>query len=187
MTSIAEIKTDAETRMGKCVEALRNELQRLRTGRASTALVDHLKVNYYGTETPLTQVATVAIADARSLTITPWEKSMVGPVEKAILASDLGLTPTTAGQIIRINLPALTEQRRKELAKHVAHEGETAKVAIRNVRRDAIQHVKDLLKEKKVTEDEERRAEEDIQKLTDKWVKEVDNVTRAKEQELMAL
>jgi ribosome recycling factor len=187
MTSIAEIKTDAESRMGKCVEALRHELQRLRTGRASTALVDHIKVNYYGTETPLTQVATVAIADARSLTITPWEKSMVGPVEKAILASDLGLTPTTAGQLIRINLPALTEQRRKELAKHVAHEGETAKVAIRNVRRDAMQHVKDLLKDRKVTEDEERRAEEDIQKLTDKWVKEVDNVTRAKEQELMAL
>lgn len=187
MATIADIKTDAETRMSKSVEALRNELQRLRTGRASTALVDHLKVSYYGTEMPITQVATVAIADARSLTITPWEKSMVGPVEKAILASDLGLTPTTAGQLIRINLPALTEQRRKELAKHVAHEGENAKVAIRNVRRDAMQHVKDLLKERKVTEDEERRAEEDIQKLTDKWVKEVDVVTRAKEQELMAL
>lgn len=187
MATIADIKKDAETRMGKCVEALKHELQRLRTGRASTALVDHLKVNYYGSEVPLTQVATVSIADARSLTITPWEKNMVGPVEKAILASDLGLTPTTAGQLIRINLPALTEQRRKELAKHVAHEGENAKVAIRNVRRDAMQHVKDLLKERKVTEDEERRAEEDIQKLTDKWVKEVDGVTRAKEQELMAL
>ena len=187
MATIADIKTDAETRMNKCVEALRHELQRLRTGRASTALVDHLKVNYYGTEMPITQVATVAIADARSITITPWEKSMVGPVEKAILASDLGLTPTTAGQLIRINLPALTEQRRKELAKHVAHEGENAKIAIRNVRRDAMQNVKDLLKERKVTEDEERRAEEDIQKLTDKWVKEVDVVTRAKEQELMAL
>jgi ribosome recycling factor len=127
------------------------------------------------------------VSDARTLTITPWEKNMVGPVEKAILASDLGLTPTTAGTVIRINMPALTEQRRKELAKHVAHEGENAKVAIRNVRRDAIQHVKDLLKERKITEDEERKAEEDIQKLTDRFVKDVDGVVKAKEQELMQL
>lgn len=184
---IANIKKDAEVRMHKSVDALKHELQRLRTGRASTALVEHLKVPYYGNDVPLSQVANVAVSDARSLTITPWEKNMVGPVEKAILASDLGLTPTTAGVVIRINLPALTEERRKELGKHVHHEGEAAKVAIRNVRRDAMQHVKDLLKERKVTEDEERRAEEDIQKLTDKFVKDVDGVVQAKEKELMSV
>ena len=175
-----EIKSDAQTRMGKCVDALRHELQRLRTGRASTALVETIRVSYYGTDMPLSQVATVAVADARSLTITPWEKQMVGPVEKAILGSDLGITPTTAGTVIRINLPPLTEERRKDLAKHVAHEGETAKVAIRNVRRDALQHVKDLHKQKKITEDE-------VQKLTDRFIKEVDTVVKAKEDELMAL
>ncbi len=182
-----EIKSDAQTRMGKCVDALRHELQRLRTGRASTALVETIRVSYYGTDMPLSQVATVAVADARSLTITPWEKQMVGPVEKAILGSDLGITPTTAGTVIRINLPPLTEERRKDLAKHVAHEGETAKVAIRNVRRDALQHVKDLHKQKKITEDEERRAEDEVQKLTDRFIKEVDTVVKAKEDELMAL
>ena len=182
-----EIKNDAQTRMGKCVDALRHELQRLRTGRASTALVETIRVSYYGTDMPLSQVATVAVADARSLTITPWEKQMVGPVEKAILGSDLGITPTTAGTVIRINLPPLTEERRKDLAKHVAHEGETAKVAIRNVRRDALQHIKDLHKQKKITEDEERRAEDDVQKLTDRFIKEVDTVVKAKEDELMAL
>jgi ribosome recycling factor len=184
---LANIKQDAQQRMTKSVEALRHELQRLRTGRASTALVEHLKVSYYGSDVPLSQVASVVVADARSLTITPWEKNMVQAVEKAILASDLGLTPTTAGMTIRINLPALTEQRRKELSKHVAHEGENAKVAIRNIRRDAMHHVKELLKDKKITEDEERRAEEDVQKLTDKFVKDVDVVTKAKEDELMAL
>ncbi|HQW65301.1 MAG: ribosome recycling factor [Xanthomonadales bacterium] len=184
---IANIKKDAETRMHKSVDALKHELQRLRTGRASTALVEHLKVPYYGNDVPLSQVANVAVSDARSLTITPWEKSMVGAVEKAILGSDLGLTPTTAGVVIRINLPALTEERRKELGKHVHHEGEAAKVAVRNVRRDAMQQVKDLLKDKKITEDEERRAEEDIQKLTDRFVKDVDGVVQAKEKELMAV
>ena len=182
-----DIKNDAQQRMAKSVEALRHELQRLRTGRASTALVEHLKVNYYGSDVPLSQVANVAVSDARSLTITPWEKNMVQPIEKAIMASDLGLNPTTAGTVIRINLPALTEERRKELSKHVAHEGENAKVAIRNIRRDAIQHVKELLKDKKITEDEERRAEEDVQKLTDKFVKDVDGVVKTKEDELMAL
>ena len=184
---IANIKKDAETRMHKSVDALKHELQRLRTGRASTALVEHLKVPYYGNDVPLSQVANVAVSDARSLTITPWEKSMVGAVEKAILGSDLGLTPTPAGVVIRINLPALTEERRKELGKHVHHEGEAAKVAVRNVRRDAMQQVKDLLKDKKITEDEERRAEEDIQKLTDRFVKDVDGVVQAKEKELMAV
>jgi ribosome recycling factor len=182
-----DIKSDAQQRMTKSVEALKHDLQRLRTGRASTALIEHLKVNYYGTDVPITQVANVAIADARSITITPWEKNMVQAVEKSILASDLGLNPTTAGTVIRINLPPLTEERRKELSKHVAHEGENAKVAIRNVRRDAMQHVKELLKDKKITEDEERRAEEDVQKLTDKFVKDVDGVVKAKEDELMAL
>ena len=182
-----DIKNDAQQRMTKSVEALRHELQRLRTGRASTALVEHLKVSYYGSDVPLSQVANVAVSDARSLTITPWEKNMVQPIEKAIMASDLGLNPTTAGTVMRINLPALTQERRKELSKHVAHEGENAKVAIRNVRRDAIQHIKELLKDKKITEDEERRAEEDVQKLTDKFVKDVDGVVKAKEDELMAL
>jgi len=182
-----DIKQDAQQRMTKSVEALRHELQRLRTGRASVALVDHLKVNYYGSDVPLTQVANIAVADARSLTITPWEKTMVQPIEKAILASDLGLNPTTAGTVIRLNMPPLTEERRKELAKHVAHEGENAKVAVRNIRRDAMHHVKELLKDKKITEDEERRAEDDVQKLTDRFVKEVDAVAKAKEDELMAL
>lgn len=185
--SLAEIKTDAQTRMNKSVESLRQELTKLRTGRATTAIVDHLKVNYYGSDMPLSQVATVAVADARSLVITPWEKPMVAAVEKAILASDLGLTPNTAGQIIRINLPPLTEQRRKELSKHVHGEGEDSKIAIRNVRRDAIQHVKEMLKEKTATEDEVRRCEEEIQKITDKAVKDIDDVVKAKEQELMAV
>jgi len=170
---LANIKQDAQQRMTKSVDALKHELTRLRTGRASTALVETLKVNYYGSDVPISQVANIAVADARSLTITPWEKNMVQAVEKAILASDLGLTPTTAGTVIRLNLPALTAERRKELAKHVAHEGENTKVAIRNIRRDAMHHVKELLKDKKITEDEERRAEEDVQKLTDKFVKDV--------------
>jgi ribosome recycling factor len=185
--SINDIKKDAQTRMAKCVDAFRHELTKLRTGRASTALVDHLKVNYYGSDMPLSQVATIAVTDARSLTITPWEKAMVGPVEKAILASDLGLTPNTAGQVIRINLPPLTEERRKELSKHVHHEGENSKVAIRNIRRDAIQHVKEMLKEKTATEDDVRRGEDEIQKITDKAVKDIDDVVKAKEQELLAV
>ncbi|GIX35381.1 MAG: ribosome-recycling factor [Lysobacteraceae bacterium] len=184
---IQDIKKDAETRMQKSVESLRHDLTKLRTGRASTALVENLKVSYYGSEVPLSQVANVAVADARTLTITPWEKNMVGVVEKAIFASDLGLTPNTAGQTIRINLPPLTEERRKELSKHVAHEGENAKVAVRNIRRDAMHQVKELLKSKQITEDEERRAEEEIQKLTDRYVKEIDGVVKDKEAELMAI
>lgn len=182
-----DIKKDAQTRMAKSVEAFRHDLQKVRTGRASTALVDHLKVNYYGSDMPLTQVASVAVTDSRSITITPWEKQMVGAVEKAILASDLGLTPNTAGTVIRLNIPALTEERRRELAKVVHAGGEDAKVAIRNVRRDANNQVKELLKEKKVTEDEAARSETDIQKLTDDAIKQVDEVVKSKEQELMAL
>ncbi|SFK27849.1 ribosome recycling factor [Lysobacter sp. cf310] len=182
-----DIKKDAQTRMAKSVEAFRHDLTRVRTGRASTALVDHLKVNYYGSDMPLSQVASVAISDARTLMITPWEKQMVGPVEKAILASDLGLTPNTAGTVIRINLPALTEERRKELSKHVHSEGENAKVAIRNIRRDANHQVKELLKDKQITEDEAGRSETEIQKITDSAIKDVDEVIKAKEQELMAV
>lgn len=182
-----DIKKETQTRMTKCVDTFKHDLTLLRTGRATTAIVDHLKVNYYGSDMPLSQVATVTVADARTLMITPWEKAMVGPVEKAIMTSDLGLNPNTAGQVIRINLPPLTEERRKELSKHVHHEGETAKVAIRGVRRDGIQHVKELLKEKKATEDEARRSEEEIQKLTDKYVKDIDDAVKAKEQELMAV
>ena len=182
-----DIQKDAQTRMAKSVEAFRHDLTKVRTGRASTALVDHLKVNYYGSEMPLTQVASIAVSDARTLTITPWEKQMVSAVEKAILASDLGLTPNTSGTVIRINLPALTEQRRKELSRHVHAGGEDAKVAIRNIRRDANHQVKELLKDKQVTEDEAGRSETDIQKITDDAIKGVDEVVKAKEQELMAV
>ncbi|MEN1926213.1 ribosome recycling factor [Luteimonas qiangzhengi] len=182
-----EIKKDAQTRMNKSIESLRNDMAKIRTGRASTALLDQLKVNYYGSDMPLSQVATVAVSDARTLTITPWEKQMVGPVEKAILASDLGLNPNTSGTTIRINLPALTEERRRELAKVVNNEGENAKIAIRNIRRDANQQAKDLLKEKEISEDDERRSEDEIQKITDQAIKGVDEVVKAKEQELMAV
>ena len=182
-----EIKKDAQTRMAKSVDALRHTLVKVRTGRATTALVDHLKVNYYGSDMPLSQVASVAVADARSLTITPWEKQMVGAVEKAILASDLGLTPNTAGTVIRLNIPPLTEERRKDLTKVVHHEGEDAKVAIRNIRRDANHQVKELLKDKQITEDDASRSEQEIQKITDAAIKDVDEVVKAKEQELMAV
>jgi ribosome recycling factor len=182
-----DIKSDAQTRMGKSIDSLKHELTRLRTGRASTALVEGIRVPAYGSEMPLNQVASIALGDARSIIITPFDKSLVGPVEKAIMASDVGITPTTAGTVIRLNMPPLTEERRRELAKHVAHEGENAKIAIRNVRRDAMQKVKDLLKDKQITEDDERRADDEIQKLTDRFVKDVDAVVKAKEDELMAM
>jgi ribosome recycling factor len=182
-----DIKNDTQTRMGKSIESLKHDLTRIRTGRASTALVDGIKVSYYGSDMPLTQVASVSLSDARTILITPWEKTMVAPIEKALMASDLGITPTTAGTVIRLNMPALTEERRRDLAKHVGHEGENAKIAIRNVRRDALQQVKDLLKEKLITEDDESRVDDEIQKLTDRAVKDVDAVVKAKEEELMAL
>ena len=184
---ISDIHKDAQARMNKSIEALRHDLVKVRTGRASTALVEHIRVNYYGSDVPLSQVASVAVVDARSLTITPWEKQIVGAVEKAILASDLGLTPNTAGTVIRLNMPALTEERRKDLSKHVHGAGEDTKVAIRNIRRDANHQVKELLKDKQITEDESARSEADIQKITDKAIKDVDDVVRAKEQELMAV
>ena len=182
-----EIKKDAQTRMAKSVDALKHELSSIRTGRASTGLVDNLKVNYYGSDIPLNQVATVTVSDARSLTITPWEKAMVGPVEKAILASNLGFTPNTLGQVIRINLPPLTEERRKDLIKHVHGEAENAKISVRNIRRDGITGVKDLLKEKTISEDDARRSEDEVQKITDKFVKDIDDVAKAKEHELLAV
>ena len=182
-----DIKKDAQTRMAKSIEALRHNLVKVRTGRASTGLVDSIKVSAYGSEVPLSQVAAVSVSDSRSLVIQPWDKAMVGVIEKALLASDLGLTPNTAGTTIRLNLPALTEERRKELTKVVHGEGEDAKVAIRNIRRDANQQVKELLKDKSVTEDDVRRSEDDIQKITDKAIKDVEEVVKAKEQELMAV
>lgn len=182
-----DIKNDAEIRMGKSIDSLKHDLTRIRTGRASTSLVDNIRVSYYGSETPLTQVASVSLSDARTILVTPWEKNMVGPIEKALMASNLGITPTTAGTVIRLNMPALTEERRKELAKQVGAEGENAKIAIRNVRRDALQQVKDLLKEKQITEDDDRRFDDEIQKLTDSAVKDVDGVVKVKEEELMAL
>ena len=182
-----EIKKDAQARMAKSIEALRHNLVKVRTGRANAGLVDSIKVNYYGSEMPLSQVASVSVADARSIVITPWEKQMVGPVEKAILASDLGLTPNTAGTVIRLNIPALTEERRKDLAKVVHGEGEDAKVAIRNIRRDANHQVKELLKDKQITEDDASRTETEIQKITDGAIKDVDEVIKGKEAELMSV
>ena len=182
---LEDIKKDAAERMGKCVIAYRNELKRLRTGRASTGLLEHIRVEYYGSDVPLQQVANVAVEDARTLTIVPWEKQMVSVIEKAIMKSDLGLTPATAGTVIRVPLPALTEERRRDLTKVVRHEAENARVAIRNVRRDVMHELKEMLREKLVSEDDDRRAQEEVQKLTDKYVAEVDHVLADKEKELM--
>lgn len=182
---LQDINKDAAERMGKSVEALRSELKKLRTGRAHTSLLDHITVEYYGSDVPLSQVANIGIEDSRTLTITPWERSMVQPVEKAIMTSDLGLNPNTAGTVIRVPLPPLTEERRRDMGKVVRHEGENAKVAIRNIRRDALHTVKELLKEKDITEDEDRRAHDDIQQLTDKYIGQVDKVVEEKEQELL--
>lgn len=182
---IDDILKDADARMGKSIEALKNELTKLRTGRAHTSLLDHITVDYYGTETALNQVATVSVADARMLTVTPWEKNMVQAVEKAIMSSNLGLNPATSGTVIRVPLPALTEERRRDMIKVVRAEGEQAKVAIRNIRRDAIGDFKDLLKEKEISEDQQHQAEAAIQKITDKRTAEVDAVLEIKEKDLM--
>ncbi len=184
---IEDIKKDADTRMHKSIEALRQEFSKLRTGRAHTSLLDHITVSYYGSDVPLSQVANVGVEDSRTLTITPWEKNMVQPIEKAIMTSDLGLNPATAGTVIRVPLPPLTEERRKDMVRLVRHEAEGAKVAIRNIRRDANHHIKELLKEKEISEDEDRRAEEEIQKLTDKYVAQVDELLAAKEADLMSV
>ncbi len=182
---IDDIIQDAKGRMAKSVETLRHELTKLRTGRAHTSLLDHFTVDYYGSEVPLKQVANVNVEDARTLIVTPWEKPMVAVIEKAILKSDLGLNPNTAGTVMRIPLPPLTEERRRDMIKVVRHEAEGARVAIRNIRRDANNDLKELLKEKEISEDEERRAQEQIQKLTDQAVADVEKVLQAKEAELM--
>ncbi len=184
---INEIQEDARTRMDKSIESLRQELTKLRTGRAHTSLLDHIHVSYYGSEVPLNQVANVNVLDPRTLGVTPYEKTMVQEVEKAILNSDLGLNPASAGTLIRVPLPALTEERRKDLIRVVRHEAEQARVAVRNIRRDAIHSLKELLKEKEISEDEEHRAQDRIQKLTDEKVAEVDKVLEAKEKDLMEI
>jgi ribosome recycling factor len=184
---IDEIKQDAKTRMAKSVEALKHELAKLRTGRASTALLDHIKVDYYGTPTPVAQLASVSVADARTLAVQPWDKSVVSAVEKAIRDSDLGLNPATAGEVIRVPLPPLTEERRREMTKLVKSEGENAKVAIRNIRRDANSHLKELVKNKEAAEDEEKRAQDEVQKLTDKYIAEVDQLVEVKEKDIMEI
>jgi ribosome recycling factor len=182
---LEDIKKDAAERMAKCVAALKNELKKLRTGRASTSLLEHVRVDYYGSEVPLQQVANVAVEDSRTLTVVPWEKQLVPAIEKAIMKSDLGLNPATAGTVIRVPLPALTEERRRDLTKVVRTEGEAARVAIRNVRRDVMHELKEMLKEKLISEDVERKAHDEVQKLTDKYVAEVDHVLAEKEKELM--
>ena len=182
---LEDIKKDAVERMQKCVASLKNELKKLRTGRAHTSLLEHIRVEYYGTEVPLQQVANIAVEDARTLTVTPWEKSMVQPVEKAIMKSDLGLMPNTAGTVIRVPMPPLTEERRRDLTKVVRHEAENARVAVRNVRRDVMNELKEMLKEKLLSRDDDRRAHEEVQKLTDKHVAEIDHVLADKEKELM--
>ncbi len=182
---IEDIKKDASVRMGKSIDSLKQELTKLRTGRAHTSLLDHITVEHYGNEVPLNQAANVNVGDPRTLTVTPWEKDMVAAIEKAIMKSDLGLMPTTAGTVIRIPLPPMTEERRKEMIKVVKSEGENGKIAIRNIRRDAISDVKELLKEKEITEDEERQTADEIQKLTDKYVAEVDSIVGVKEKDLL--
>ena len=182
---IDDITKDAEQRMQQSVDHLKVELTKLRTGRAHTSLLDHLRVDFYGSDVPISQAASVSVSDARTITVQPWDKAMVAVIEKSIMESDLGLNPNTVGTTIRIVLPQLTEERRKELTKIVGHEGEHAKVAIRNVRRDANHHAKDLQKEKEISEDDERRAETMIQQLTDKYVAQVDAVVKTKEEELM--
>ncbi len=182
---IREIVKDAGIRMGKSVESLKQALVKVRTGRAHPSLLDHLVVDYYGSDVPISQVANINVEDARTLMISPWEKQMVQAIEKAIMKSDLGLNPATAGTTIRIPMPPLTEETRRDLVKVVRQDGEAAKVAIRNIRRDANSDFKSLLKEKDISEDEERGAEEEVQQLTDKYVSEVDKVLAEKEKDLM--
>jgi ribosome recycling factor len=184
---IAEIRKTAEQKMSKTVEALKGDYQKVRTGRAHTGLLDHVTVDYYGTFLPISQCANVTLGDARTINVQPWEKKMVQVIEKAIRDSDLGLNPATSGEVIRVPMPPLTEERRRDLIKVVRHEAENARVAIRNVRRDANDHLKKLLKGHEISEDDERRALEDLQKLTDRWIGEVDRVLQAKEADLLAI
>jgi ribosome recycling factor len=185
--SIAEIRKSTEQKMIKSIEALKHDLAKIRTGRAHAGLLDHIQVDYYGAMVPLSQVANVGLGDARTITVQPWEKKMVPVVEKAIRESDLGLNPSTSGDLIRVPMPALTEERRKELTKVVRHEGENAKVAVRNLRRDAITHLKEMLKKKEVSEDDEHRAQDDIQKLTDRFIGDIDKIVTEKEKEILTV
>jgi ribosome recycling factor len=184
---IAEIRKSAEQKMQKSLEALKLDLGKVRTGRAHTGLLDHITVDYYGSPTVINQVANVTLADARTITVAPWEKKMLGAIEKAIRNSDLGLNPVTVGELIRVPMPPLTEERRRDLTRIVKHEAETARVAMRNIRRDANAHLKELLKEKKIAEDEERRGQDEIQKLTDRYIAEIEKALQTKEAELMAI
>ena len=185
--NIPDLKKQSEQKMGKSLETLKNDLGKVRTGRAHTGLLDHIQVDYYGAMVPIAQVANLTLADARTITVQPWEKKMAGVIEKAIRDSDLGLNPSTMGEFIRVPMPALTEERRREMAKLVKSEGESAKVAIRNIRRDANNHLKDALKAKTVSEDEEKRAQDDIQKLTDRFIADVDKAVAEKEKELLSV
>jgi ribosome recycling factor len=184
---ISDLKKSAEQKMQKSLESLKADLAKVRTGRAHTGILDHVMVDYYGSPTAINQIANITLVDSRTIGVAPWEKKMVGAVERAIRDSDLGLNPASQGDLIRVPMPALTEERRKELIKVVKHEGEGAKVAIRNIRRDANAHLKDLLKDKEISEDDDRRAQEDIQKITDRYVADVDKMLQVKETELMAI
>ena len=185
--AIADIKKQASEKMAKSLDTLKHDLAKVRTGRAHTGLIDHLRVDYYGSEMPINQVANVTLSDARTISIQPFEKKMVQAVEKAIRDSDLGVNPATSGDVIRVPMPALTEERRRELTKIVKHEGENAKVAVRNIRRDAIQHLKELLKNSEVGEDDEKRAADEVQKMTDKSIADIDKAVAEKERDLMAV
>jgi ribosome recycling factor len=185
--NIADIRKQATEKMGKSVEALKHDLAKVRTGRAHTGLIDHLRVDYYGSEVPINQVGNVTLSDARTISVQPFEKKMVQVIEKAIRDSDLGVNPATSGDVIRIPMPALTEERRRELTKIVKHEGENAKVAVRNVRRDAIQHLKELLKNSEVSEDDEKRAQDEVQKMTDKSIADIDRLVAEKEKDVMSV
>ena len=184
---LEELKQDAQQRMTKSIESLRTELSKLRTGRAHTSLLDHVMVDYYGSSVPINQVANVSVQDSRTLAVSAWEKPMVPTIEKAIMNSNMGLNPVTAGEVIRVPLPPLTEERRKDMTRIVRQEGENARIAIRNIRRDVLGDVKQLLKEKEITEDDDRRAQDEIQKITDKNVAEVDKAIEIKEKDLMEI
>ena len=187
MNTVADVKKITEQKMHKSLDALKTDLAKVRTGRAHTGLLDHITADYYGTSMPITKVANVSLLDARTLGVSPWEKKMLGVIEKAIRESDLGLNPATQGDVVRVPMPSLTEERRRELIKVIKHEAENAKVAVRNQRRDANHALKELLKSKAASEDEERRAQDDIQKVTDKHIADIDKMIAGKEAELMAI
>jgi ribosome recycling factor len=184
---IPELKKSTEQKMGKSLESFKNDLGKVRTGRAHTGLLDHIMVDYYGTPTPLNQVAKVTLMDSRTIGVTPFEKKLGQAIEKAIRESDLGLNPASSGETVRVPMPALTEERRKELIKVVKHEAENARVAVRNLRRDAIHHLKESLKKKEISENDERRAQDDVQKLTDRHIGEIEKLLLQKETELLAV